>query len=1080
MKNFEITAKQIILESKQYEEQISFMVNKLHKEVEEANSEATISQRIEDKLKELLKYFAVDYAPTKEEQVRIFQGDAVIIQFRKNVQNRIDSRFCNIITEYKKDIRKDYEANCDQLVKYMVNTAANEQECIDKYYGILTDGKRITFIHYKDGIKILSNIQELNTRMMKEVIRIYISLGGKEFSAPQLVKDFSIDNTSSVSLSLAKYFYEKLIEKDEIIVAEWENLFRLGGHNDNNMSSIKSRKKVLSQYFSIDENCVDETKALFALQTVYSIILKLIAYNVVAEIHFKNNAFKIDYNEIKQIESDALKRRIRDIDTGDVFTQLGFSNLLESDFFSWYLEDDIWDSGMANLLKELMGILSEYDVGQRLFENKNNASDFFRELYQSIIPREVRHSLGEYYTEAWLAEHVILGKKDYLSQHEKWRGMDPCCGSGTFIMKMIERILLENDSTDKNMLPEILSRVSGHDLNPLAVLTCRINYFLVISRFLDPSKIEDITIPIRIGDSALAPQIIVENDVEIVVYEIVDKEETSIFKLPKNVLSHRNFEKKKKIFINKMQTGQCDEEFYTLFHNLCSDVQELEVVCEFVLQCVELKKKGHSIHWIKSIIDILSTRISGRVDFIVSNPPWIDWKALPDGYRDTLKLASIDNHVFSGDRFTGGINLNICALITNVVANTWLCNGGVMGILMPKSLLFQPTYRGFRKLTQIEGEELHFDSLVDWSEGGNPFPDVTEKFMTYYFVKKDNCEKEGIPVYFMKKMRGTNLFDRKYTSFSELKHKYSCEEKVAYKVSEDNNSLTIISQEEIGDVEKLKNLVGKCMYQGRVGLGLYPKEAQLLEIDHTMKIDRPDLVWMKNYKNPRSERKVEKGPSLLERNMLCPVIEGPNIKKFRIEGVHLYAAFPYTEEDTKKPIPKEKLSVLAPYLCQYYDKIKDDIKKTEYNQRIQGKKGEFYSLTRVGKYTFCKNKVVFRNNTKWNAAVISEDDPVYENYSMYLLLDHACSISQTREGRAITADEAHYICAILNSAIVEKYIVSSSDARSFKSDIPIHIEEYDSGNATHKELVRISKEAHEKGITEDLQSKLDKIVSEMY
>lgn len=1080
MNNLKDTVKQIIFESKQYEEQISVMVNKLHNEVKAANSEATISQRIEDKLKELLRYFDLDYAPTKEEQVRISEGDAVIIKFRKNVRNRIDSRFCNIITEYKQDIRKDYEANCNQLVKYMVNTAANEQECIDKYYGILTDGQRITFIHYKDGIKIVSKIQDLNTRMMKEVIRIYIALGRKEFSATQLVKDFSIDNTNGVTLSLARYFYNKLIEKDEIIVAEWENLFRLGGHNDNNMSSIKSRKKVLSQYFSIDESCIDETKALFSLQTVYSIILKLIAYNVVAEIHFKNSAFKIDYNEIKQIESNALKRRIRDIDTGDVFTQLGFSNLLESDFFSWYLEDDIWDSGIANLLKELMGILSEYDVGQRLFENKNHASDFFRELYQSIIPKEVRHSLGEYYTEAWLAEHVILGKTDYLQQHKKWRGMDPCCGSGTFIMKMIERILLENDSTDEEMLLDILSRVSGHDLNPLAVLTCRINYFLVISRFLDSSKIEDITIPIRIGDSALAPQILVENEVEIVAYEIVDKDETYTFKLPKNVLSHKDFEKQKRLFINMIQTRQDEGEIYALFENMCSNAQEMIVVCEFTSQCVELKKKGHSVHWIKSIIDILSTRISGRVDFIVSNPPWIDWKALPDGYRDTLKLASIDNHVFSGDRFTGGINLNICALITNVVANTWLCNGGVMGILMPKSLLFQPTYRGFRNLIQIEGEELHFDSLVDWSEGGHPFPNVTEKFMTYYFIKKDQCEKEGIPVLIMKKMRGTNLFDKKYKSFSELQDKYLCEEKVAYKVSEANNSLTIISKEETGDIEKLKKLVGKCMYQGRVGLGLYPKEALLLEIDETAKVAKTDLVWMKNYKNPRSERKVEKGPSLLERKMLCPVIEGPNIKKFQIEGVHLFAAFPYTEEDTKKPISRDKLSVLAPYLCKYYDKIKDDIKKTEYNQRIQGKKGEFYSLTRVGKYTFCKNKVVFRNNTKWNAAVIAEDDAVYEKYMMYLLLDHACSISQTRGGRAITKEEAHYICAILNSAIVEKYILSSSDARSFKSDIPIHIEEYDPSNATHKELVKISEEAHKNGISEELQTKLDELVSNLY
>lgn len=170
----------------------------------------------------------------------------------------------------------------------------------------------------------------------------------------------------------------------------------------------------------------------------------------------------------------------------------------------------------------------------------------------------------------------------------------------------------------------------------------------------------------------------------------------------------------------------------------------------------------------------------------------------------------------------------------------------------------------------------------------------------------------------------------------------------------------------------------------------------------------------------------------------------------------------------------------APHLLAYYNSVKDDIKKTEYNERVQGKKGEFYSLTRVGEYTFAKNKVLFRNNTKWNAAVLDEDNPVYKEYQMYLLLDHACSISQTREGRDITKEEAHYICSILNSELVEKYIISSSDKRSFKADIPIYIEEYNENNSIHKELMEISVEAHITGITDELQERINSLVDKLY
>jgi hypothetical protein len=58
---------------------------------------------------------------------------------------------------------------------------------------------------------------------------------------------------------------------------------------------------------------------------------------------------------------------------------------------------------------------------------------------------------------------------------------------------------------------------------------------------------------------------------------------------------------------------------------------------------------------------------------------------------------------------------------------------------------------------------------------------------------------------------------------------------------------------------------------------------------------------------------------------------------------------------------------------------------------------------------------------------------------MYALHDHACSISESPNGGMISLNEAHYICAIVNSELVEKYILNSSDSRSFKADMPINI-----------------------------------------
>lgn len=58
----------------------------------------------------------------------------------------------------------------------------------------------------------------------------------------------------------------------------------------------------------------------------------------------------------------------------------------------------------------------------------------------SIIPVSVRHSLGEYYTPDWLADHVINNGLDHISfDTETIRILDSTAGSGTFIQKAIEK-----------------------------------------------------------------------------------------------------------------------------------------------------------------------------------------------------------------------------------------------------------------------------------------------------------------------------------------------------------------------------------------------------------------------------------------------------------------------------------------------------------------------------------------------------------------------------------------------------------------------------------------------------------------
>ncbi|WP_187444865.1 helix-turn-helix domain-containing protein [Rossellomorea vietnamensis] len=1068
-----------LIESKDFEEKLRATALQVVDSCTKANSEATIASRIENKISEILKYFGEDYAPIREESVVINDNtEEKSLRYRHKQNKRADSRFSNVITEYKQDILVDLEKNKNQLDEYLQNISRNEEVHIDKYFGVLTDGKNIVFLSYSSGKKIVSPLQNFNLKTLKELIKVYLSLGRKELSAKELVADFSLDSSNQVTINLAKTLYDKLItnqkEGETKYESEWEKIFKLGGHNDNNTKSIKDRKNVLANYFDVPVGKIDETKALFCLHTAYVVLIKLIAYNVTTEIFFKSSHFSLKFDELARLDSRGLRSGLSAIESGEIFKQVGILNLLEGDFFSWYLHEEVWDENIFSCLTKSIEILSEYDPSQRLF-NRGNVHDFFKVLYQSIIPKEVRHSLGEYYTPDWLADHVVNRKLNEIRKlNPLWRGIDPCCGSGTFVMKMIEYVLREEADKDNSIiLKNVLKRVYGYDINPLAVLTCRINYFIAIARFIDVEDgLQSIVFPVKYGDAALVPKVSNIMKTDFISYEINEDDLNSLnFRLPKMMLMHHEF-------ISVTQSFEAEifksEEVNTsnltkMLLDLCDYTNEeiQSSVEEFVESTVYLMQKGWSRAWIRTIFSVLSTMVDGKFNLIASNPPWIDWKALPDGYREILKRASLEQHVFSGDNFTGGINLNLCALIANVVADNWLESEGVMGFLMPKSIAFQQTYAGFRELVQVRSGNLNYDEFIDWSKSGDPFKPVTEKFMTYYFKKSDEPQEELIPVVMYEKRRGENIFEKKYKNFEAIADKFNPIDKIAYMASEHYNNFTFTDTRNVGDIPKMKLIAGQSEYKGRVGLGLYPKEAIILEVLDERARTTANKVWVSNYQNKKSERKVAVRQVLMDTKFLYPVIEGPNIVRFGLEKVKFVAPFPYKSTDLKRPIPREELELESKSLLNYYDSVRDDIGKTDYNQRVQGKKGEFYSITRVGPYTFAPVRVAFRNNTKWVSTVIKKGMTPWNEEKMYLLLDHACSISQDNEGNFITEDEAHYICAVMNSDIATNYIIDSSDSRSFKTDLPLRIEKYDKDNENHVALSHLSKIAHDSELSEE-------------
>lgn len=102
--------------------------------------------------------------------------------------------------------------------------------------------------------------------------------------------------------------------------------------------------------------------------------------------------------------SEQLRRSFAFLEHGGLFREYGIRNFLEGDFFGWYLS--AWDDDLYHELRRMVQRLSQYDPGS-LELAPEHARDLLKNLYHYLLPREIRHDLGEYYTPDWLAERLI-------------------------------------------------------------------------------------------------------------------------------------------------------------------------------------------------------------------------------------------------------------------------------------------------------------------------------------------------------------------------------------------------------------------------------------------------------------------------------------------------------------------------------------------------------------------------------------------------------------------------------------------------------------------------------------------------
>ena len=189
---------------------------------------------------------------------------------------------------------------------------------------------------------------------------------------------------------------------------------------------------------------------LIARQSVYSFVTKIIFYLTIRR--YFNDLPDLYINDELDLER---------------FLKIAFAKAQEKDWQAVFEESEIEEFGIPkscyNDLHDLFSEMKVYHFGEL-------PEDVIGELFEEIIDPDKRHQLGQYFTNENLVD-FILG---FVVNKEDAFFADTTCGSGTFLIRMYDRLKHLSRQINHNQL---LEKIWGFDIAKFPAELATINLF---------------------------------------------------------------------------------------------------------------------------------------------------------------------------------------------------------------------------------------------------------------------------------------------------------------------------------------------------------------------------------------------------------------------------------------------------------------------------------------------------------------------------------------------------------------------------------------------------------------------------
>ncbi len=391
-------------------------------------------------------------------------------------------------------------------------------------------------------------------------------------------------------------------------------------------------------------------------------------------------------------------------------------------------------------------------------------------------------------------------------------------------------------------------------------------------------------------------------------------------------------------------------------------------------------------------------------DVVVGNPPWVTWDSLPQPYREATKPLWQQYGLFSlsgSDARHGGAKKDLAMLVVYAAADRYLRDGGRLGMVVTQTVLQNKgAGDGFRRFRLGDDGPTLRVLRVDDLSSFQPFADASGRTAV---IALEKGRPTTYPVPYVRWSLVGKLPDPDRPAAGEAFDRQAC--RAAPIDPQQVSSPWLILPD--GFAVSPAQLLGRSDYEAHLGAnsgganGVYWVEV-LGAADGGLRV--------RNLSG-RGKHDVAQVESVIEADLVYPLVRWADVDRY----VARPRAHVLLTQDvrTRRGIDPEQMAQRYPRTLEYLKRFEPLLRSRSAYRRYQ-ETAPYWSMYNVGAYTLAPHKVVWRRmDRRIRAAMVGPVDDSLLGVRPAVPQETCVLIA------AASPEEAHYLCGVMNSTVVD-------------------------------------------------------------